>query len=59
MAIISFWYIYTSMLHQMTGSGVRKQGKEKPSGYLHSKLDVSNLFMFPNSSELARAGNFP
>lgn len=43
MAIISFRYIYTSVFHQMTGIGVRKQGKEKPSGCLHSKLDVTNL----------------
>lgn len=48
MAIISFWHIYTPVLHQMTGIGVRKQGKEKPSGYLQSKLDVTNLFVFPN-----------
>lgn len=59
MAIISFWHISTSVFHQMTGIGVRKQGREKPSGYLHSKLDVTNLFVFTNSRELARAGTFP
>lgn len=36
-----------------------KTGKIKPCGYLYSKLDVTDLFVFPNPRELARTGNFP
>lgn len=43
----------------MTGIGVRKLRKQKVSGYLQSKPDVTNLFLFPNPRERARAGNFP
>lgn len=59
MVIIAFWHICTPVLLQMTNVGVRSQGKEeKPSGYLHSKLDIPNLFMFPNHPFLQGWGIF-